>query len=85
MSQTLRGIDFDRVFITSKKTLGIVSNLCALSAFPLLCDILGTVSFFQPPADARYLVLAGEKDEDATGRQSGVNFGCFTDCIVHIV
>ena len=62
-----------------------MSNLCALSAFPPLGDVLGTVAFFQPPADTRYLVLASEKDEDATRRQSGVNFGCLTDSIAHIV
>jgi hypothetical protein len=62
-----------------------MSNLCALSTFPPLGDILGTVSFFQPSADARYLVLAGEKDEDAARRQSGVDFGRLTDSIAYIV
>jgi len=83
--RTLRRIDFDGIFITSEKTLGIECSLYTLSGFPPLCDTLGTVSFFQLPADTRYFVLAGQKDENAPRRQSSVNFGHFTDSIAHII
>lgn len=85
MSRTLRRLDADRILVIPEKALGVRHTSCVLSALPSLFDALGTVSFFQPFADASYLILAGEKDENAPGRQSCVNFGGLPDGFVHII
>src|SRR6266702_6164710 len=85
MNLTLRRLYIDRVLIICEKPSCVKPSLYTFSTPLALFDAFGTVSLFQPLADAGYLVLTGEKDEDAPGWQSRVNLGGLTNGLADIV
>ena len=85
VSQTLCRPDANGILVISEKALGVERTSRAFSALRSLFDARNTVSRFQPFAHAGYLILAGEENEDAAGRQSRVNFGGLADGFAQIV
>jgi len=73
MTVTLRRLYIDRVLVICEKSSGVKTSLYAFSTPFAFFDACRTVSLFQPLADAGYLVLTGEKDEDTPRGQPRMN------------
>lgn len=83
--QTLRRLDINRVLFICKKPSWVQPSLYPVSTPLALLDAFSTVFLPQLPADAGYLVLTGEKNEDTSEWQSRVNLGGLTDGLADIV